>query len=179
MDYYNINIDEAAIYVGTYAKYNDGSLDGKWLQLSDFADKKEFYGECYQLHSDEEDPELMFQDYENIPENMVGECFLSDAFFSLRDALAELCEAEKEPFFIWAQNGCADFEKSDAHDLINSFREDYMGQYNSEEDYTYQFIDDCYELSDFMKSYFDYAKFARDLFITDYWYEEGHVFRRS
>ena len=36
------DFSQAAIYVGTYAKYNAGSLFGKWFDLSDFADKDEF-----------------------------------------------------------------------------------------------------------------------------------------
>ncbi|MFV0590341.1 MAG: hypothetical protein ACK5M7_03075 [Draconibacterium sp.] len=26
---------------------------------------------------------------------------------------------------------------------------------------------------------FDYERFARDLFMTDYWFEDGYVFRHS
>lgn len=48
------------LYVGTYHKYNCGSLQGKWLNLNDYSDKKEFIRACYDLHKDEEDPELMF-----------------------------------------------------------------------------------------------------------------------
>ena len=33
---------EYRVYVGTYAKYNGGSLEGKWLDLEDYADKDEF-----------------------------------------------------------------------------------------------------------------------------------------
>ena len=29
---------EPRIYVGTYAKYNDGSIAGKWLDLNDYED---------------------------------------------------------------------------------------------------------------------------------------------
>jgi antirestriction protein len=34
---------EFRIYVGTYAKYNDGSLFGKWMDLSDYIDLDDFY----------------------------------------------------------------------------------------------------------------------------------------
>lgn len=52
------DFSQAAIYVGTYAKYNAGSLFGKWFDLSDFADKDEFLEACKELHKDEDDPEL-------------------------------------------------------------------------------------------------------------------------
>ena len=56
-----VTLLEARVYVGTYNKYNNGSLFGKWLDLSDYSDK------------DEQEPEFMFQDYENIPETLISE----------------------------------------------------------------------------------------------------------
>jgi len=32
----------AAVYVGTYAKYNQGSIAGAWLNLEDYSDKDTF-----------------------------------------------------------------------------------------------------------------------------------------
>ena len=49
---------EPRIYVGTYAKYNDGSIAGKWLDLNDYEDINAFYKACKKLHKDESDPEL-------------------------------------------------------------------------------------------------------------------------
>ena len=37
-----MDLSEARIYVGTYAKYNEGSLRGKWIDLSDCYDQDEF-----------------------------------------------------------------------------------------------------------------------------------------
>ena len=51
-------LSEARVYVGTYGKYNNGSLFGAWLDLSDYADKEEFYEACRELHKDEEDAEF-------------------------------------------------------------------------------------------------------------------------
>lgn len=36
-------LDECRVYVGTYGKYNNGSIFGKWVELSDF-DFMEFNG---------------------------------------------------------------------------------------------------------------------------------------
>lgn len=62
------NIIRSKSLCSTYARYNNGSLFGKWLDLSDYSDKDEFLEACRKLHKDEQDPEYMFQDYENIPE---------------------------------------------------------------------------------------------------------------
>ena len=79
-----VTLSEARVYVGTYNKYNSGSLFGKWLDLSDYSDKDEFMEACRELHKDDQDPEFMFQDYENIPEALISESWLSDKFFELR-----------------------------------------------------------------------------------------------
>ena len=39
-------LSEARVYVGTYGKYNNGSLFGAWLDLSDYSDKEDFYEAC-------------------------------------------------------------------------------------------------------------------------------------
>ena len=45
-------LSEARVYVGTYGKYNNGSLFGAWLDLSDYTDKEEFYEACRELHKE-------------------------------------------------------------------------------------------------------------------------------
>ena len=75
-------LSEARVYVGTYGKYNNGSLFGTWLNLSDYLDKEDFYEACRELHKDEEDAEFMFQDWENVPEGLIGESTPSRKPFS-------------------------------------------------------------------------------------------------
>jgi antirestriction protein len=69
------------IYVGAYAKYNNGSIEGKWLDLTNYSSIEEFYKAAKKIHKDEKDPEFMFQDWENIPEGFIGESWLSDKVF--------------------------------------------------------------------------------------------------
>lgn len=173
------NLSEARIYVGTYAKYNKGSIFGKWMDLSDYSDSSAFYNACRELHSDEEDPELMFQDWEYIPDSLISESWLSPNIFEIIEAVSKLNDTEQEAFGVWLNYTSSDIASEDIDDLISSFEDDYQGQYSSEEDYAYEVVEQCYELPDFAKTYFDYEKFARDLFICDYYYDEGFVFRRS
>lgn len=168
------NISEARIYVGTYAKYNDGSIFGKWLDLSDYSDTDEFYEACRELHKDEEDPELMFQDWEYIPSGLIGESWLSDNIFEIIEAIDEMDDTKKEAFEVWLNHESYDLSSKDINDLISSFEDDFQGTYKDEEDYAYEIVDECYDLPEFAKTYFDYEKFARDLFMTDYWFDEGY-----
>ena len=173
------NILEASVYVGTYGKYNDGSLFGKWLELSDYEDKDAFYTACKELHKDESDPELMFQDWENIPSNLIAECWLSEHLFTLRNAIRELSECEQEPFMVWFSNGGYDLDKEDIESLMDSFRDEYFGSFDVEEDFAAHLVEECYSLPEFALNYFDYQKFSRDLFCSDFSFDSGFVFRRA
>lgn len=172
------NLSEARVYVGTYAKYNDGSIFGKWLDLSDYSDKEEFYDACRELHNDEVDAEFMFQDWENIPSGLIGESWLSDNIFEVIQAVSDLNDDQQKAFFIWLNDGSHDIDTDDITGLISSFENDYQGTYDDEEAYAYEIVEECYDLPEFALIYFDYAKFARDLFMGDYWFENGYVFRR-
>jgi antirestriction protein len=94
-----IATDKPAVYVGTYAKYNRGSIGGGWVIL-DGHDRDSFYGACAELHSDEADPEYMFQDYQNFPREFYGESCLADGLWDWlkldngdRELLARYCDA--------------------------------------------------------------------------------------
>lgn len=74
------------VYVGTYGKYNDGNLNGAWLDLSNYVDKDDFINACLELHKDESDPELMFQDFdypESWIKNFVSETHIDERLFDL------------------------------------------------------------------------------------------------
>ena len=86
-----MNTIKISLYVGTYHKYNSGSIAGKWVDRTDFTDLTEFYEYCAELHSDEDDPEYMFQDFEapSLFDNMglISEGYLSDDIFEAIDLL--------------------------------------------------------------------------------------------
>lgn len=59
------------------------------------------------------------------------------------------------------------------------FEENYLGQYDSPEDYAWQYVEECGlldSLPDNLQCYFDYKKFARDLMISDITEHNGHYF---
>ena len=69
------------LYVGTYAKYNNGSIAGEWVDLEQFDCKEDFYKYCKKLHKNEHDPEFMFQDFEGFPKDMYSESGIDDRLF--------------------------------------------------------------------------------------------------
>ncbi len=81
------------LYVGTYQKYNEGSLYGKWINLSDYSDLGKFYKEIRELHKDEDDPEFMFQDWE-APElikslDLISEGYISKDIFEILQTIED------------------------------------------------------------------------------------------
>ena len=64
------------VYVGTYAKYNSGSIEGAWFDLEDYRNKLEFEHACQELHG-AGDHEFMFQDHVGIPDRHISESYLS------------------------------------------------------------------------------------------------------
>ncbi len=95
----------------------------------------------------------------------------------MRDAVEDLDDTEQEAFFVWCNYKSRDLSEEDADDLVRDFRDEYQGEYKDEEDFTYEFIEECYDLLEFAKNYFDYKQFACELFMCDYWFDDGFVFR--
>ena len=165
--------DQPAIYCGTYKKYNEGSLFGAWLDLRTFDSYDEFIDVCTQLHADEEDPEFMFQDYQCFPEYWYSESCMGEEVFDKIIAFLQLEDDRLKAFKAYVS--------ATGNDSISAFEEDYEGEYDSEEEFAEYIVKECYDLDKIMGNlafYFDYKAFARDLFISDYIFEDGYVFRR-
>lgn len=78
------------VYVGTYGKYNRGSLGGGWLSLMDCKDYQDFLRRCGRLHRGERDPEFMIQDTEDFPDGLdCGEWLSEQDFNDIRQAVSE------------------------------------------------------------------------------------------
>ena len=162
-----------SIYCGTYGKYSgEKGICGLWIDLTTFYDYDDFLNFCYAIHADEEDPELMFQDYEAFPKKWYDESsFDEDSFEAVRE-YCDLCDKYStdavDAFIDW---GCEELEH---------FEDCYVGEYDSEEDFAREIVNDCYDLEKQMghlANYFDYDAYARDLFMYDYYYDNGYVFR--
>lgn len=71
------------LYVGTYAKYNNGSIFGKWICLANYEDVSCFFDYCKLLHFDESDPEFMFQDVEGLLDSWYCESYIDPAIWDI------------------------------------------------------------------------------------------------
>ena len=162
-----------SIYCGTYGKYSgEKGICGLWIDLTTFYDYDDFLNFCYAIHADEEDPELMFQDYEAFPKKWYDESsFDEDSFEAVRE-YSDMCEKYSadavDAFIDW---GCEELEH---------FEDCYVGEYGSEEEFAREIVNECHDLERMMGElveYFDYDAYARHLFDENYYYDNGYVFR--
>lgn len=83
------------VYVGTYGKYNRGSLKGGWVSLLECKSHADFLRKCRALHRGEHDPEYMIQDVEDFPDGLeCGEWLSEEDFNDVIQACRE--EQQKE-----------------------------------------------------------------------------------
>lgn len=153
----NSNDDRVGLYVGTYKKYNNGSLFGKWMYPADYDSLEDFLDACRKVHKDEKDPELMFQDCDNLPSSLYSEYGFSQEAFDYAKYIDE---------------NYSNSEAAEAYiNLFNTWDEDdfddrYVGQFDSNEDFAWDFIEQCGGIENGVshpEDYFDYESFGRDL----------------
>lgn len=142
------------IYVGTYHKYNNGSIKGDWLDLEDYASNDDFYEACRELHNDEPDPELMFQDWEDIPASFITECSLDERVWDW----LELDEDDRQTVSLY-------LDEIDRQSTVEEALDCYDGEHDSEEDWARDFwysTGMSSQLPEYAQNYIDYESYARD-----------------
>jgi len=148
------------VYVGTYAKYNNGSIKGKWLNLDDYDNAKDFWTACKELHKDEVDPEFDFQDYEGINLDNIS----IEDYYEMTEGLEEYQKA-----IVLEYLEDVDSYERDAQSILDrkAYDRDEFG-HNLEEDFGYRIAEDaCLEIPDNIKAYFDYEAYGRDALSGD------------
>lgn len=157
------------IYVGTYKKYNEGSLFGKWLELEDYDNRDAFYEACAELHADEEDPEFMFQDWEEIPSDMIGVCHVDEAVWDLIEAFdcrdKDAVMAYIECFGDWS---------------LDRFDQLYRGHFDSWANMAEELLEEqgiLNDVPDSLRRYIDFDSYSRDIKCSGEMCEhDGHFF---
>ena len=154
----------AMAYVGTYAKYNAGSIAGAWIDLEDFTDTNQFLAVCAELHKDEQDPEFMIQDYEGFPKRFYSESMLSDELFGF----LALDEDDRELINAYLDAG---FDG----DILDA-KYCFIGKFDSDIEFVQKILEDGNLLTD-LPHYIshDWEKIARNI-MFDYISENGYYF---
>ena len=165
--------DSPALYCGTYGKYNSGNFSGIWVDVSTFDSYEDFVNFCLAIHADERDPELMYQDFENMPGSLYHESMGEKEF----NKIAEYCELCDD----YGVSAVDDFLEWYSPEDLDMMHDSYAGVYDSEEDFAREIVNDRCDLEKMMGDlsyYFNYEALARDLFLGDYHFgSHGTVLR--
>lgn len=155
--------DSPALYCGTYGKYNSGNFNGMWLNVSTFNDYEDFINFCKAIHADEEDPEIMFQDGENIPDSLYHESMGKEEFENILK-YCDLCDE-------YNVSAVEDFLEFYSPEDLDNMQDAYVGVYDSEEDFAREIVNERCDIDKMigdLSYYFNYEALARDLFLGDY-----------
>ena len=153
----NTILNKVSVYVVTYKKYNEGNIFGEWLTLGDYESYEEFIQACRELHEDEEEPELMFQDWE-CPDELRG--FISE--MSIDENLFLLNDVEEDEEHVIAY---LEYTEEISEECIKEARDNYIGQFVNYYDLGEYFADelDLLQLSDKVRNYFDFEAYGKDI----------------
>lgn len=122
------------VYCGTYAKYTNGSIFGKWINLRDHNDIDELYEAFKKLHSDEADPEFMFQDIETPEEfkhlDLISESFINDNIYDYIKLYDEIKDSDTNDWVQMHNEYCQ--ENKYFEDEIYYFDDEFFNMFFSD-----------------------------------------------
>ncbi|MCI5091148.1 antirestriction protein ArdA [Phaeodactylibacter sp.] len=171
----NTPTDTYQIYVASLSDYNAGILHGKWINVEGLNtdEIQEEINEIlrtspYSKQYDEVAEEYAIHDFE-LGGIRISEYESLDTIVSIVEVLTEHGEA-----FAIYYNNIDDLASAKAN-----FEDTYAGEYDSFLDYATETFDELYahSIPEGLRTYIDYAAFARDLDAEGYFIEDGFVFR--
>lgn len=171
--------DAPALWVGTYAKYNDYENRGEWLYLEDYADAEEFMEACHKLHNDEADPEFMFADFENFPDSLYHESMGESGIQQIYDWM-ELDEDTRAKLEAYESiHGAGDGDISDRAEAAEDAYFCSVSAWRDWNDVAMEYVDaGCFgiEIPEALQRYFDWDVLAGELKMEMSMADNGMVF---
>lgn len=117
-----LTILDAAVYCGTYKKYNEGSLDGGWLHLGRYQNGAAFLEACKKLHSDESEPEFMYQDSEYLPDEFYSESCIYPEVFEVIQAIKQMNPDKQAAFADFCERGACIPDMFDVEEFLLTYK---------------------------------------------------------
>ena len=143
------------IYVASLEAYNNGKMVGDWVTPTDYLSFEKF-NDAIQIATKNAD-EVAVHDYEGIDLDYEYPDFEDLYYFcqALEDSWLD-----NEAIIAYAENTGEELD----NELIADAENSYVGTFNSFQEYAEDYADELiHSTDDFLKSYFDYESFARDL----------------
>lgn len=117
-----LTISDAAVYCGTYKKYNEGSLNGGWLHLGRYQNGAAFLEACKKLHADESDPEFMYQDSEYLPDEFYSESCIYPEVFEVIQAIKQMNPDKQAAFADFCERGACIPDMFDVEEFLLTYK---------------------------------------------------------
>lgn len=155
----NNDLDNLKIYVGTYKKFNEGCLFGKWLSLSDYSNYNELLKAMKDLHNNEKDPKFLFlnwQCYHLFEQlNLINKHYISEDIY---DIVTAIDDSGLNMEILKAFSIC--FEENDIWEMIRKADDCYYGKFDNN------------------KEFVQYISAVQEDINVDFVVSNGHYFRR-
>lgn len=157
--------DGPRIYVACLRAYNAGILHGRWIDATQDADDimADITAMLAESPADGDCEEWAIHDHEGFEGVNIGEY---DRIETVAE-LAGLVEEYGEPFAAYYNHVGGDVDGV-------QFEDAYAGEYDSEEAFAEEIAGDGYSTDDLgrLANYIDWGRYARDLFMGDYFSED-------
>ena len=159
------------MYVSTWGEYNSGSGKGKWITLTDFSSYNDFVEYCKKLFPTEKHPEFMIQDTMYMPDWKKDYKWITEEEFDfLTEEYSELDDTEKEAYdtYVYLTGNFTD---------IDGFRDSYMGEFTSGEEYADYCISEGIFDDDYLLMHIDNSALWRSISSNGVRFENGFIFQ--
>ena len=181
------NYDNPSIYVADLKAYNEGKLIGEWVDLTEFdegyevmekiSDLMDGYSKKY--HNGME-TEYAIHDFENFSRELYSES-MGEEDFDIILKTHKISEERDIPAEV-LQDVMARYDSA-SKDIETFIDDRYRGQFDTETDFAYDYVDMIGGIEnvgkDDIDTYFDYASFGSD-YVTNYIdVVDGHYFDSS
>lgn len=149
------------IYVASLSDYVAGRLVGQWIDLDETTTADDIQEAITAMLATSPEPlaeEWAIHDYDEMPN--LGEYPDLETVATAARGIAE----HGEPFRAWVELHAIGWIDADP----DGFQEQYLGEYEDEKDYAYEYVESTGMfdgVNESISNYFDYDAFARDLFM--------------
>lgn len=171
------------VYVSSYRLYNSGSLRGGWVDLTQFSSEDELIDYIYDTKelglNRLLDEELMFQDWEGVPDALQDECCLDPRLFEYINISSEW---ERD---VW-EAAMSDDSSISLEDALDKFETVTDSKRKFAEEWHVEELDQI-KMADYLRNItinnMDYDALAHELKLTDYDFvdfnSKVYVFRKQ
>lgn len=171
-----IDLTKARIYVCLKKEYPQKLSQGHWFDMIHYLDLAEFECACHRLV---ENKEVMYFDYEHIPDVYVTESWICAELFPLIRTVSDLPVNEQGAFSCWLDLQRPDLSEVKTEKLIGTFRFCYEGTFKNKRLFGRFYAKEQLAITPENSPHFDFSGYTHFLFNGMFLFEDGYVFKNS